>query len=87
MLLRHLQNLLGGIYGIDVSENIYDFLVTDQAVVEYLAGMNSGHEIEEKLLIVQNEDSLDVALYLDKEVLVRLSSADPRRSWGGAERA
>lgn len=79
MLLRHLQNLLGGIYGIDVSENVYDFLVTDQAVVEYLAGVNSEHEIEEKLLIVQNEDSLDVALYLDKEVLVRLSNADPRR--------
>ena len=78
MLLRHLQNLLGGIYGIDVPEDVNDFLVTDQAVVEYLAGMNSGHDIDEKLLIVQNQDSLDVALYLDKEVLVRLSSADPR---------
>ena len=79
MLLRHLQNLLGGIYGIDVPEDVYDFLVTDLAVAEYLAGTNSEHEIEEKLLIVQNDDSLDVALYLDKEVLLRLSSADPRR--------
>ena len=79
MLLRHLQNLLGGIYGIDVPEDVYDFLVTDLAVAEYLAGTNSDAETEEKLLIVQSEDALDVALYLDEKVLGRLTSADPRQ--------
>jgi hypothetical protein len=77
MLLHELQNLLGEIYGIDVPGNIYDFLVTDLAFAKHLMGNDSNHDPEEQLLVVQSDECIDIALYLDEAILERLITSDP----------
>ena len=78
MLLRDFQNLLGHVYGIDLSANVYDFLVTDPSLLKYWGGAADEYEREEKLLLLQEEDELGLALYLHPDLLTRLSKLDPR---------
>lgn len=82
MILRDFQTLLGQIYGIDQCHDVYDFLVTDAALLENLEAPNSARATEEKLLIHEQEDELGVLLYLNRELLDRLITRDPRRYLG-----
>jgi hypothetical protein len=77
-MLSHLQNMLGEIYGVDTPYNIYDFLITDSAVVRALEGEGAGRDIDEKLLICEQEESAEVSLFLSGELLERLRADDPR---------
>lgn len=82
MILRDIQSLLSHVYGIDQCHDVYDFLVTDAALVENLEAPNAARETEEKLLIQEQEDGLGVLLYLNPELLARLAAKDPRRYLG-----
>jgi hypothetical protein len=83
VLLRDLQYLLGHVYGIDLSVDIRDFLVTDPALVRRWQGNVEARDTEEKLLICQDDEELGVALYIDKKILSRLSEFDPRDRLNG----
>jgi len=83
MLLRDLQYLLGHVYGIDLPSDVRDFLVTDPVVIRELQGNAKARETEEKLLICQDNDELGVTLYIDEELLKRLSAYDPRQNLNG----
>jgi hypothetical protein len=76
MLLRRLQELIGGIYDVRVAYDVYDFLVTDRRRLPQAphAGL-----ADEELLVAQSADGAEVALslYLDPALLERLASADP----------
>ena len=53
MLLKRLQDLLGGIYDVRITHDVYDFLVTDRARLPHAA--RSGHA-EEELLVAPVAD-------------------------------
>jgi hypothetical protein len=76
MLLSRLQELIGGIYDVRIAHDVYDFLVTDRARLP--AGARGGCA-EEELLVAQCAEGGEVALslYLDPQLLQRLSRANP----------
>src|SRR6266436_4586810 len=78
MLLSRLQDLIGGIYDVSISHDVYDFLVTDRGRLP--AAARSG-EADEELLVSESAGESDgevgVSLYLDPALLERLALADP----------
>ena len=74
MILRELQALLADIYDVPVAHDVCDFLVTDLAD---FPGVVSGRRNDEQLLVACDGDELSLGLYLDAQVLERLSIADP----------
>jgi hypothetical protein len=82
MLLRRLQDLLGGIYDVRIAHDVYDFLVTDRAQLPACARL--GHAEEELLVAPVEGDEVALSLYLDPALLARLAQADPlERLHGG----
>ena len=80
MVLRRLQTLLGRLYDVELSHDVYDFLITDRRAIG--ASTNERRTLEEELLLAETTDgaSAGVALYLDPELLSRLEAADPHRA-------
>jgi len=74
MILRRIQDLIGGIYDVPIAHDVYDFLVTERAQLPQAAPQLSA---EEQLIIVEERDAVGVSLYLDPELLERLKRADP----------
>lgn len=77
MKLKRIQRHLQRIYEVDVPHDVDDFLVTDRALLEALG--DDTRRADEKLLVVQNGDEVELALYLDEELLQRLREDDPTR--------
>ena len=74
MLLRRLQDLIAGIYDLAVPQDVGDFVVTDRRL---LPVEQAASETDEQLLVACGDDALDIALYLDAGLLLRLEAADP----------
>jgi hypothetical protein len=77
MLLSRLQNLIGGIYDVNVAHDVYDFLVTDR---QRLPAVARGGTAEEELIVAQpseGSDEVALSLYLDPALLGRLTREDP----------
>jgi hypothetical protein len=75
VLLRKLQTLLHELYALDVAYGIDDFLVTDATLARALD--TGGRDVDEKLLIAETDGEAEVALYLERELLERLTERDP----------
>jgi hypothetical protein len=75
MVLSHLQALLSDFYDLGVVYDIYDFLITDEALAGALN--EGGRNTEEKLLICEGGDDAAVSLYLHADLVERLSKDDP----------
>jgi hypothetical protein len=80
MVLRGLQSLLGRLYDVDLSYDVYDFLVTDRRTVSGAERTNERRALDEELLIAETPDGAAVALFMDGELLKRLEAADPHRA-------
>jgi hypothetical protein len=87
MLLRDLQCLLQAVYGLDIGADVGDYLVTGQAELRLLESGAALRETEEKLLLVQGEGELRMALFLDEALLARLGAMDPRERLCGSNLA
>ncbi|MDP6437419.1 MAG: hypothetical protein QF790_10100 [Gammaproteobacteria bacterium] len=74
--MSELQSLLSRIYGIEINANVADYIVTDKSFLKQLLG-DSAETVKETLLIVEEEDFVDLALYLDQAILDRLSAENP----------
>ena len=75
MILRQIQELIGGIYDVRLAHDVYDFLVTDRA---HLPEAARASPADEQLIVAAEEsDSVGVSLYLDPALLERLRRADP----------
>jgi hypothetical protein len=74
MILRQIQDLIGGIYDVTVAHDVYDFLVTDRGHLPAAARTN---RTDEQLIIAEQSDAFGVSLYLDPALLDRLKHADP----------
>jgi hypothetical protein len=77
MILRQLQQLIGGIYDVSIAHDVYDFLVTDRG---RLPASVRGRQSEEDLIVAQPAPAADeaaISLYLDPRLLERLRREDP----------
>lgn len=78
MLLTRLQGLISGIYDVSITHDVYDFLVTDRG---HLPAAARTGESDEELIVAQptgeDDGEVGMSLYLDPELLKRLSLADP----------
>ncbi len=77
MVLRGLTELLGRLYDVSFSYDVYDFLVTDRRRVAHVAPANDARPLEEALLVAESADGAGVTLYLEPALLERLEEADP----------
>jgi hypothetical protein len=74
MILRELQQLIGGIYDVSVAHDVYDFLVTSRDSLPEAARDSSS---DEELIVAQETDAVGVSLYLDPALLERLRNSNP----------
>jgi hypothetical protein len=77
VLLRELQSLLGRINDADVPHDVYDFLITDRAELQRWHAASAASGTPETLLVEEGEEGLNLALYLDAELLRRLAESAP----------
>ena len=74
-LLHRVQTQLQAIYDIDVQYDIRKFTITDRIIAEAIG--QPKYPSAEQLLINQQEDCLDISLFLDQAVLDSLHKNDP----------
>jgi hypothetical protein len=72
--LERLEALLTGIYDLDISCRVGDFLVTDRALLPGECGEAPG---DEQLFVATQGGDLCMSLYLDPDLLERLDRHDP----------
>jgi hypothetical protein len=84
MVLRQMQRLLGGIYDVDVTHDVYDYLVTDRMRLPACARETT---TDEQLVVEQGGEDVGVSLYLDRELLERLAAANPLETLHGGNLA
>lgn len=74
--LGALQTLLHDVYDVATPHAVQEFLITDAQVAERLQG-EGVRASPERLLLHSDGEVLDIALYLEHEVLERFSQGDP----------
>lgn len=77
MILTQLQQLIGNIYDVSITHDVYDFLVTDRM---RLPAAFRGRTSEEDLIVAQPAaagDAAAISLYLDPGLLERLQRENP----------
>ncbi len=77
MSLYALQRLLEHIYRIKLDYRVDDFLITDPELAAALLGSPDVCPSREKLLVRQEQGELQLSLYLDKEIVQRLTKQNP----------
>jgi len=75
MRLYSLQRLLERIYRVQLDYRVDDFLIADPELAAHLDSHPG--QVREKLLVRQRRDALELSLFLDPQVLVRLGSENP----------
>ena len=70
MALGQFQAMLSELYALDVAYDVDDFLVTDERLADALDV--DGHQLDEKLLIVEEQGEASISLYVDEQVVERL---------------
>ena len=74
MILRQIQDLIGDIYDVSVTHDVYDFLVTNR---EHLPLAARASISDEELIVAEEHDAVGVSLYLDPALLERLRQSNP----------
>jgi hypothetical protein len=77
MLLNKLQGELEALYGIELQHRVHDFVINDPELASRIDNSPNARDIPEKLLIHQDGDNIDIALYLDAGLIQRLEQNDP----------
>lgn len=76
-MLSKLQRHLANIYRADTGYDVADFLITDRSLATALGAGNLLANTEETVLLVQDEDELELSVFLDKQLLSRVDRFDP----------
>lgn len=74
-----LQDYLSRLYALETTFRVDDFLLTDAAAARELEGEDF-RGVEEKLLVMEEEQGLRLSLYLEPGMLQRLEAARPFES-------
>lgn len=78
-LLEDLQGALERTYALDAAHRVTDFLTTRPGLAASLGLAPGTAAAEEHLLVAEDDEGMDLAVYLDAGVLERLRSEDPLR--------
>jgi hypothetical protein len=78
--LASLQGALAEIYDLPATPDVAEFLMTDR---QRLGAMPEARASDEQLIIVQEGDTLSLALFIDASVLERLARCDPYSALNG----
>jgi hypothetical protein len=84
MLLQPLQDLLAGIYDLPTDYRVDDFLFTER---ERLPCAVRESDTDEQVLVLDHGGAASVGLFLDPQLLERLSAANPLQSLNGGNLA
>lgn len=78
-MLAPFQRQLERIYEVEIPHSVDDFLITDREILKDIQGEDTRDDpdIDEKLLVVQDGDNLDISLYISDDVMARLADDDP----------
>lgn len=60
-----------------MEHSVHDFLITDKLLADSLSPPHNSHDNEERLLIAEHEDGLDLSLYISADVLNHLQGSHP----------
>src|SRR5689334_18332890 len=77
-MVGRFQEHLEAIYGVEAPARAESYVV-GRADAERLGARVGPEGDREQLLVVEEEDALNLALYLDPELLERVTAADPRQ--------
>jgi len=77
MALARLQRHLERLYDVSVGHDVENFVIHDAELAGRLENSPVPRAAPEKLLLHETEDSVDVALYLDRTLVERLRRDDP----------
>jgi hypothetical protein len=77
MLLSTMQTSLATLYETPVAHCVNDFLVTDAGLAQALENNGPARNNNERLLLRQTEDGLDISLFIDATILDALDQANP----------
>jgi hypothetical protein len=69
--------MLGQLYDVELSYDVYDYLVTDRSTLRGVDPDNDARLLDEMLLLAEHPEGAAVSLYLDAAMLERLEGADP----------
>jgi hypothetical protein len=79
MLLRELQAMLAGLYDAPAEHDVHDYLITDADHAAALQGATGAPATDEQLLVAEDDEGLELSLYVDRGVLERLLERCPLR--------
>ena len=77
MFLTKLQEQLSTLYEAPIEQRVMDFLVTDAQFAHALEQGRHQRSNSERLLFRECENSLDITLYIDCQVLETLANCNP----------
>ncbi len=77
MSLSRLQAGLQDIYELDIAHDVNDYLITSKVLAKQLEPVRNGSRAREKLFVYEDEEGLNLSLFLDKKVLNRFNKYDP----------
>ncbi|MEX2352916.1 MAG: hypothetical protein WD709_01920 [Gammaproteobacteria bacterium] len=75
--LSRIQGSLQDIYELDIAHNVNDYLVTSRAWMQQVDSGASNKHAREKLLIHEDEQGLNLSLYLDETILTQFGRHNP----------
>ena len=76
MLLTQLQQRFAQLYETPTDYDIYDFLITDPIQANELSPTGVCDN-DERLLISQSDQNLDISVFVDQKTLAQLKDDDP----------
>lgn len=76
-MLSELQDHLTSIYRVDPGYDVKDFLITDPALASTLSNGSLIPHTEESVLLREDKDGLALSVFLDRDMLSRLHTANP----------
>lgn len=76
VFLTQLQSHLVQLYEAPTDYNIDDFLITNAQLADRLTPSGQRHN-DERMLVLESEDGLDISVYIDAETLAQLADDDP----------
>jgi hypothetical protein len=77
MVLESMQHQLQSIYDLNLTCQVNDYLITDRFQAARLDTSQGRRDTTEKLLVCQDQDELQISLYLAEELLSLLSENNP----------
>ena len=77
MILRRMQSLLVRLYDAHVEHDPQEFLISDRRELAKIIGPEADDVSDEHVFIIEDQEGVRVGLFIDREVLERLSRNDP----------